>query len=120
MFKFSAMAWSFLAVVFMVCLIVLVMIVKKTRRHVSSKENNHYRKYSIIYVSAGILLIVLSLVSFIRLSADDLQNFWILQTISEMTSEPIRAVTLAGMLIGITLVMIGICYKMALKSLRGK
>lgn len=120
MFTFSIFAWILLAVVFIVCIIVLVILRKRIRVKINSGEKNQFRKYSTIYIIIGFLLIVLSVVLIISMYSDNLRGYKILQTIATMTSEPLRAASLAGIFIGITILIVGIHFKCVSNSMCGE
>ena len=56
MFTFSFIAWVFLAVVFIICFTVLVILSKRTRDKVISEEKSPGWKYSAFYIFIGIYM----------------------------------------------------------------
>ena len=117
MFAFSLFALVFLAAILFICITILVIINNRTRDKINSHRKSRSWKYSMIYIYIGILIIILSALSFISILMDYLGDHRIFQTVYLMTSEPIRVVSLAGVLVGITVLIVGIFYRRAFISL---
>lgn len=110
MYIFSFPGYLILAATFLLCFAAIMYFRTKIKQQFSAKTNLPYRKYGIFFVAIGVILLIASVIGYLKVHSDIYESPSLLQPIVSMTSEPILVFMVSGFLVGLAVLIIGILY----------
>jgi hypothetical protein len=119
MYTFSFNGYLTIAIVLILCLIALMFFRRKINRQITAQTNLPYKKYGFSCIVLGVIVLLASVIEYLKVQADIIESPQILQSVSSMTSEPVLLLLVSGFLLGLTTIIIGVFYLRLSSSLRG-